>query len=538
MPVPPPLQDATLARLIALLPKLTAAASQAGARDGQLGYLVAGAAESADFIYPFDWGAWSADEGAAFFTDPDAIARATLDDLRRLMTCHVRKERFCEGHLASVSYEHWCAILRRAEVLVSRTGAVIPAASTVAPTNATGASSEVRLVSSPGESYARELIDALSSATSFVLVTGFASVAGIGVVGPAVRAVLERGGQGRIIIAVDRQGFNAASVFEALLALKDERGARLSLGVVLEGAGLLHAKALFTQGPAGERLLVGSANLTRSALGTNHELGLLISSPPADVRRAFHRFVTSIAPRSLDGADARPFLEARGLLPTVRMPRVAPSGPAGATAPLSTLIQRLPALPPLELSPDEHVASWIARGYLVGRGRRSLDALVLRLPHEQLARQGHIRPPQREVLGIASHETRTMGYGVDLLPTINAEALRRSARRVTFLLAKLTLSLPCFGNWMPESYWDVFIAARQKLQGAASIDPDAVRHLAAQHRVYLDQGGLEAEVDQILRRLGELELLVPDRGPVVREFLVARFGSELRLRTPDSSWSM
>jgi hypothetical protein len=376
------------------------------------------------------------------------------------------------------------------------------------------------------------MLDAFQGATSFVLVTGFASVAGVGVIGPVVREVLDRGGQGRIILAIDRQGFNTVEVFEALLGLKEERGAQLSIGVVLEGAGLLHAKALFTRGPAGERLLVGSANLTRNALGTNHELGLLLQAPSADVQRAFHRFVTSIAPRSLDGPDARSFLEARGLLPARRAARQTPVVDPEAL-PLATVIHRLPALPPLDLPPEEHIASWVSQGYLVGRGRRSLDALVLRMPHEQLVRLGHLRPPQREILGIASHETRSMGYGVDLLPTIKADQLRRAARRVTLLMAQLTLHLPCFGHWMPESYWDIFLAARQRLQGAASLDPDGVRELAAEHRVYLDQGGLEQEVGQILRRLGELDLIVPDRGTAVREHLLSRFRSELRLRTPD-----
>jgi HKD family nuclease len=388
-----------------------------------------------------------------------------------------------------------------------------------------------RLVTSPGDSYAREMLDALADATSFVLVTGFASVAGVEVIEQAVRRVLERGGQGRIVIAVDRQGFNAASVFQALLDLRSGHGARLSIGVVLEGSGLLHAKALFTQGPRGDRLLVGSANLTRTALGTNHELGVLLADAQQDVRRAFLQFVTSIAPRSLDGPDAQGFLISRGLLsaPPPGHARKAPT----AGLDLSSALDRLKRLEALEIPAEEHLASWIHRGYLVGRGRRSLDALVLRLPQERLIKSGFIRAPKREVLGLASHETRSMGYGVDLIPTADAETLRRDARRVSLLLAKLTLNLPCFGLWMPESYWEVFVAAREALQSAHSLAPGRVHDLADRHRSYLYGGGLEEEVDRILARLGELEILVPGKRDALRAFLLPRFQRELELRSPD-----
>jgi hypothetical protein len=389
-----------------------------------------------------------------------------------------------------------------------------------------------RLVTSLGDAYAHEMLSALAEATSFVLVTAFASVAGVEVVGPSIRAVLERGGQGRIVLAVDRRGFNAAAVFEALLALKASHRARMSIGVALEEAGLLHAKALFTQGPTGDRLLVGSANLTRSALSTNHELGVFLGETPSDVRRAFLQFVTSIAPRSLDGPDARKFLEACGFLAPPPPRARAPAPTSGSTA-RADAFGKLPPVEPLDVEPEEHLARWIHRGYFVGRGRRSLDALVLRLPQEQLVRSGFICTPRREVLGIASHETRTMGYGVDLIPTVEAESLRRDAKRVSLLLAKLTLNLPCFGLWMPETYWDAFLAARDALQSAHSLAPASVRDLATQHRAYLMNGGLEAEVDRILTRLEEVAVLVAGKREALRDFLLPRFRSELALRTPD-----
>ena len=389
----------------------------------------------------------------------------------------------------------------------------------------------LRLVVSPGTSYADEMLAALADATAFTLVTGFASVAGVRMVEPALRAVIDRGGQGRIILAVDRQGFNAAAVFQSLLDLKAKAGARLSIGVVLEGAGLLHAKALFTQGPCGDQLLVGSANLTRNALGVNHEMGVLLGQVPSDVRRTFLQFVTSIAPRSLDGDDAETFLISRGFLPRHR---TAPVPTARTPLPsIQQVIGKLPPLPPLPVAPEEHLAEWIARGYLLGKGRRTLDALVLRLPIEHLVKHGFIRAPQAHVLGPGSHETRTMGYGVDLIATAESACLRKDARRVSTLLSKLTLSLPCFGAWMPETYWDAFTQAREVLRTAGALAPGQVREAATRQREYLLQGGLEAETDRIIARLAEHSMLVPDRGTALRDLLLPRFRAEIGRRTPD-----
>ena len=61
----------------------------------------------------FDWPSWQ-DKAARFVNEPETLASASVEDIERLLTTHLRKERFCEGHLASM-YEcgHLTAILRR-----------------------------------------------------------------------------------------------------------------------------------------------------------------------------------------------------------------------------------------------------------------------------------------------------------------------------------------------------------------------------------------------------------------------------------------
>ena len=52
------------------------------------------------FIYPFDWGSW--DYGVKLNRNPELLQKANLLTLRKLMTAHVRQDRFCEGHLAGI----------------------------------------------------------------------------------------------------------------------------------------------------------------------------------------------------------------------------------------------------------------------------------------------------------------------------------------------------------------------------------------------------------------------------------------------------
>lgn len=66
----------------------------------------------------FDWGAWQNE--ARRFLDADVLARASLEEVRRLLTLHVRKDRFVDGHLGGmVQCGHIAALLRRLGELVA-----------------------------------------------------------------------------------------------------------------------------------------------------------------------------------------------------------------------------------------------------------------------------------------------------------------------------------------------------------------------------------------------------------------------------------
>ena len=54
------------------------------------------------FTDPFDWNAWLQELPPGAFEDPAFLNGADLDTLRRLVTAHIRMDRFSGGHLDAV----------------------------------------------------------------------------------------------------------------------------------------------------------------------------------------------------------------------------------------------------------------------------------------------------------------------------------------------------------------------------------------------------------------------------------------------------
>jgi len=83
----------------------------------EVGRLVQAVYDRKLVIESFDWGAWKEWEE---FRDVSRVRSASLDEIRRLLTLHVRAERFGEGHLAEVIESgHMAALLRRLGELAS-----------------------------------------------------------------------------------------------------------------------------------------------------------------------------------------------------------------------------------------------------------------------------------------------------------------------------------------------------------------------------------------------------------------------------------
>jgi len=81
-------------------------------------------AHATGWIEPFDWVAWKG-RAEALVADPALLAGADPATLGRLLTTHVRQERFCDGHLSAMvrcgHFEGLCA--RLAALLVEEDAA-------------------------------------------------------------------------------------------------------------------------------------------------------------------------------------------------------------------------------------------------------------------------------------------------------------------------------------------------------------------------------------------------------------------------------
>jgi HKD family nuclease len=365
----------------------------------------------------------------------------------------------------------------------------------------------------------------IASAEHFVLVTAFATSDGISLLEPAIRKCLESGGQGTLVLALDRQHFNAGDVFAKLAGLV-ESFPKLEVRIVHERSGLLHAKAVYAKLRDGNAtLLVGSANLTQRAFTENHELGLwvdLLGNP--DVSRRFQRFAQSLGGARYDAPALRKLATEHGRPTAQRLPPRPPPESGNGTL----LPEPLP--PPVPV--DTFVGDWLQAGSIVGRGRRGLDVLVIRVPAEQLEQLGLIDRKARTKITRETEKTLSAGYGVRLLPDDEDERIRKDARRTRGILAKLTLNLPCFGLWMPRSYWPLFQETAAKVQ-ADGISAEAILEAAERRRLELDGVGTERQVDAIVSDLTQSGLAKLDRKADLRAALIAYFRAQLHQRTPD-----
>jgi hypothetical protein len=150
---------------------------------------------------------------------------------------------------------------------------------------------------------------------------------------------------------------------------------------------------------------------------------------------------------------------------------------------------------------------------------------VIRVPTDQLEYLGPIEREARSRIAAATEKTVSAGYGLRLLPDAEDERLRKDARRLQSILGKLTLNLPCFGLWMPNSYWELFQRAKDKVQ-ADGISSAEVCAAAARRLEQLDGEGIEHEVDGIIADLQLGDLAKPGREAQIRAELLRYFRTQ------------
>ena len=72
-----------------------------------------GGLDEKGLVVPFDWPAWS-DTADSYIGNPDSLLDASADVCFKLLTLHIRADRFTDGHLAQMLESgHITAILKR-----------------------------------------------------------------------------------------------------------------------------------------------------------------------------------------------------------------------------------------------------------------------------------------------------------------------------------------------------------------------------------------------------------------------------------------
>lgn len=70
-----------------------------------------------NFVIDFDWPAWQ-NEAEHLVKNPELLIVADILTLQKLLTTHIRKERFCSGHLAAmIKNGHFLAIFHRLQAI-------------------------------------------------------------------------------------------------------------------------------------------------------------------------------------------------------------------------------------------------------------------------------------------------------------------------------------------------------------------------------------------------------------------------------------
>ena len=123
-----PPSDANIRAILSFLPVLESPGFAFGemvAPPGQFGYARMAPEVEAfmqalydnGWVEPFDWSEFQ-DEAIGYFENPSRLETADLETIRKFLTLHVRKDRFCEGHfLEMLKAGHIQAILRRLATL-------------------------------------------------------------------------------------------------------------------------------------------------------------------------------------------------------------------------------------------------------------------------------------------------------------------------------------------------------------------------------------------------------------------------------------
>ena len=230
-----------------------------------------------------------------------------------------------------------------------------------------------------------------------------------------VRAILDGGGEVRLVLGANEDELSAADLHDTL-DLLEPYGAKPSIHIVSAVDVLVHPKTFYVERAGGERgAVVGSANLTGSGLGANIEACLAISSnrepgaPFGEIKAAIEAWLhgppnaklldRALVPKLAAAAvidrplRARPERSLRRLFPAlgriVPVPRRARRPKLVSTPPAASSLTLIPGapLPPGAIGIVKRLSIFDTKGFRGGAARSTLRCRVISCPSSRPHRQ-------------------------------------------------------------------------------------------------------------------------------------------------------
>jgi hypothetical protein len=339
----------------------------------------------------------------------------------------------------------------------------------------------------------------LPGATYFGCQSGYFTADALYAFGSQIRAILDGGGEVRLVLGANEDELSAADLNDAL-DLLEPYGAQASITIVSAVDVLVHPKTFYVERAGGElEALVGSANLTGSGLGANIEACLSISSttepaaPFAEIKAAIEAWLYGHANAMLLDRDLVPRLAAAAVIDRPRRSRVQsrrslrrlfpPLGrvlpvprraqrprpaPASGTTPALTLVPGS-AFPPGVVGVVKRLSALDTKGFRGGRGTLYIAMPRDLLPLLPTTPAGRNSEPRVDVTVEARHAsapgmtvssganpTNITGVGYGTRRTSHRDVrfniLRVIVSGIEYIAANASVAVPAAGDFLAVEF--------------------------------------------------------------------------------------
>lgn len=339
----------------------------------------------------------------------------------------------------------------------------------------------------------------LPGATYFGCQSGYFTADALYAFESEVRAILDGGGEVRLVLGANEDELSAADLNDAL-DLLEPYGAKASIHIVSAVDVLVHPKTFYVERAGGERAaVVGSANLTGSGLGANIEACLAIASnkepaaPFGEIKAAIEAWLHGHPNAKLLDRALVPKLAAAAVIDRPRRARVLPKRslrrlfPAlGRVVPVPRRARRPkpvttpPAAPTLTLVPGaafppgaigivKRLSTLDTKGFRGGRGTLYIAMPRDLLPLLPTAPAGRNNEPRVDVTIQARHAsvpeltvssganpTNITGVGYGIRRTSHRDVrfniLRVIVSGIEYIAANAGVAVPSAGDYLAVEF--------------------------------------------------------------------------------------